>query len=150
MDNHSREHMIKISENTRITPENVKTFAAIGGQANAKKARVKKTLRETMRALMEFNYPFQSPRTGRPAQGTGYELWCAQVINGVLNSDKKCMEFMRDILGENPAAKILGSDEQNAEIRINFVDASKNAAKNSEKGDPRIVGEGSPDIDTND
>lgn len=37
MNNHSREHMIKLSENTRLTSETAKKYSAAAGRASVKK-----------------------------------------------------------------------------------------------------------------
>lgn len=115
-----------------------------GGIASVKVRKEKKTLRETMKLLLREQFKFNNPVTDEFTSGDGYAMWCAQVTAGALKGDRKCLEYLRDIIGENPSTKVVGAEEEPLrKVEIEFVDKSKRSKTES---DPKIVGEQSPTV----
>ena len=115
-----------------------------GGLAAAKAKRERRTLRETMRLLLDEQFKFENPVSSKPTAGDGYAMWCAQVVSGALKGDRKCLEYLRDIIGENPSTKVVGAEEEPLrKVEIEFVDKSK---RSKTETDPKIVGEQSPTV----
>lgn len=116
-----------------------------GGIAAAKAKRERRTLRETMRLLLDEQFKFKNPVSAKPTNGDGYAMWCAQVVSGALKGDRKCLEYLRDIIGENPANRIVGADDEPLRrVEIEFVD--KSIPETGAECDPKIVGENSPRV----
>ena len=97
-----------------------------------------------MKLLLREQFKFNNPVTDEFTSGDGYAMWCAQVTAGALKGDRKCLEYLRDIIGENPSTKVVGAEEEPLrKVEIEFVDKSKRSKTES---DPKIVGEQSPTV----
>lgn len=128
-----------------LSTEEARERGAKGGLASVKARREKKTLRETMRLLLDEQFKFKNPVNAKPINGDGYAMWCAQVVSGALKGDRKCLEYLRDIIGENPANRIVGADDEPLRrVEIEFVD--KSVPETGAETDPKIVGESSPRV----
>lgn len=125
-----------INNRDRTAEERV-AFAKAGGKRSGEVRKRNKTLRETMKNLLKAEFTFTDPVTDSPTQGDGYDMWCAQVALGALKGDRKCLEYLRDIIGENPATKLVPDEETNSEIRITFVDKSDVSKKLNT--DPKVA-----------
>ena len=126
------------------SPEEARINGAKGGIKSGQVRREKRTLKETMKLLLKEQFKFNNPVTDKPTDGDGYAMWCAQVTAGALKGDRKCLEYLRDIIGENPATKVVGAEEEPLrKVEIEFVDKSKRSKTES---DPKIVGEQSPTV----
>jgi hypothetical protein len=127
-----------------LTAEEARAKGKAGGIKSGQVRKEKKTLRETMKLLLKEQFKFNNPVTDEFTSGDGYAMWCAQVTAGALKGDRKCLEYLRDIIGENPSTKVVGAEEEPLrKVEIEFVDASKRTKKET---DPKIVGEQSPTV----
>lgn len=127
-----------------LTAEEARAKGKAGGIKSGQVRKEKKTLRETMKLLLKEQFKFNNPVTNEFTNGDGYAMWCAQVTAGALKGDKKCLEYLRDIIGENPSTKVVGAEEEPLrKVEIEFVDKSKRSKTES---DPKIVGEQSPTV----
>lgn len=127
-----------------LTAEEARAKGKAGGIKSGQVRKEKKTLRETMKLLLKEQFKFNNPVTDEFTSGDGYAMWCAQVTAGALKGDKKCLEYLRDIIGENPSTKVVGAEEEPLrKVEIEFVDKSKRSKTES---DPKIVGEQSPTV----
>lgn len=127
-----------------LTAEEARAKGKAGGIKSGQVRKEKKTLRETMKLLLKEQFKFNNPVTDEFTSGDGYAMWCAQVTAGALKGDRKCLEYLRDIIGENPSTKVVGAEEEPLrKVEIKFVDASKRIKKET---DPKIVGEQSPTV----
>lgn len=127
-----------------LTAEEARAKGKAGGIKSGQVRKEKKTLRETMKLLLKEQFKFNNPVTDEFTSGDGYAMWCAQVTAGALKGDKKCLEYLRDIIGENPSTKVVGAEEEPLrKVEIEFVDKSKRSKTES---DLKIVGEQSPTV----
>lgn len=127
-----------------LTAEEARAKGKAGGIKSGQVRRDKKTLRETMKLLLKEQFKFNNPVTDEFTSGDGYAMWCAQVTAGALKGDRKCLEYLRDIIGENPSTKVVGAEEEPLrKVEIEFVDKSK---RSKTETDPKIVGEQSPTV----
>lgn len=127
-----------------LTAEEARAKGKAGGIKSGQVRKEKKTLRETMKLLLKEQFKFNNPVTDEFTSGDGYAMWCAQVTAGALKGDRKCLEYLRDIIGENPSTKVVGAEEEPLrKVEIEFVDKSKRSKTES---DPKIVGEQSPTV----
>lgn len=127
-----------------LTAEEARAKGKAGGIKSGQVRKEKKTLRETMKLLLKEQFKFNNPVTDEFTSGDGYAMWCAQVTAGALKGDRKCLEYLRDIIGENPSTKVVGAEEEPLrKVEIEFVDKSK---RSKTETDPKIVGEQSPTV----
>lgn len=111
-----------------------------GGIASGVSRRNKKTLKETLKALLELKHDVDGVEIkGNAAIGIA-------LIKQALNGNVKAFEVIRDTIGEKPVSGISleGNDSGMSEIKISFVDKSTPGVD----CDPKIIGEYTPPIKT--
>ncbi len=125
-----------------LKPQNKRTkseqraIAQKGGIASGKARAKKKSLKETLQALLELEYDMDGTML------KGNEATSVALIKQALNGNVKAYEVIRDTIGEKPVSGVsLENGDESKEIRISFVDKT---AKSGTERDPKIVGEYTP------
>ena len=78
----------------------------------------------------------------------GYEAIAISMVKSAISGDVKAATFVRDTIGEKPKETVELENNELTGIKIKFVNKSK--PKQSKETDPKIVGDYTPPLNTDD
>lgn len=129
-------------QNTKRTPNERRKSAQKAGRASGVSRRKNKSIRDALKALLSGKVEYEGEQMG------GNDAIALSVFNKALKGDVQAFKEIRDTVGEKPKDTIELEDTRVQNIQINFVDKSKK--RELEEQDPKIIGEYTNSIDTED
>lgn len=130
--------------NSELTPKERQNKASKAGKASGEKRRKNKSIREALVAVLKGTYTVGEQTVD------GYAAMAITAFNEALNGNVQAFNSIRDTVGEKPTDKVNLESGENTlkEIKISFVD--KTAPNTRPETDPKIVGEYTNPIATED
>lgn len=113
-----------------------------GGIKSGQSRKKNKSIREALKALLSGKVEYEGETMG------GNDALALSVFNKALKGDVQAFKEIRDTVGEKPKDTIELEDTRVQNIEINFVDKSKQ--RQTAEEDPKIIGEYTNGIDTED
>ena len=129
-------------QNQKRTPNERRKSAKKAGKASGVSRRKNKSIRDALKALLSGKVEYEGEQMG------GNDALALSAFNKALKGDVQAFKEIRDTVGEKPKDMIELEDTRVQNIEINFVDKSKKRQIAEE--DPKIIGEYTNGIDTED
>lgn len=129
-------------QNQKRSPNEARENGRKGGKASGVSRRKSKSIRDALKALLFGKVEYEGKQMG------GNDALALSVFNKALKGDVQAFKEIRDTVGEKPKDMIELEDTRVQNIEINFVDKSRQREEAEE--DPKIIGEYTNGIDTED
>lgn len=127
---------------TALSTDEARKRGKNGGIKSGQSRKKNKSIRDALKALLSGKVEYEGEQMG------GNDALALSVFNKALKGDVQAFKEIRDTVGEKPKDMIELEDTKVQNIEINFVDKSKKRQIAEE--DPKIIGEYTNGIDTED
>lgn len=137
----NEDNLIPVNNRTKSEQREI---ASSGGKASGEKRRKNKSIREALVAVLKGTYTVNEQIVD------GYAAMAISAFNEAMNGNIQAFNSIRDTVGEKPTDKVNLESGANTlkQIKISFVD--KSTPNLSPESDPKIIGEYTNPIDTED
>lgn len=131
-----------LKPNSKRTPSELRRNAQKGGVASGKARKEKKMIKEALLKALSSKYTIDD------IQLKGYDAIAVSMMKQALRGDVSAFREIRDTIGEKPSDKLELDSNDITGIKVRFVD--KSMASTRKEKDPKIVGDYTPPIGSDD
>ena len=142
-----RGNMQNLVQNKHQTPEQRRDSAQKAGIASGAARREKRQIQEALRRALSGQYEVGDKEENKKILG-GYDAIAVSMTKAAIGGDVKAATFIRDTIGEKPKETVELENNELTGIKIKFV--NKSSPKQSKETDPKIVGDYTPPLNTDD